>query len=107
MSYEDIAKVGALTNRIAATATSGSKAIGVQSKNIIFHNAGTSPVFVQTGVSGLTIVYPTTSTGQNGSIVMGGQSQNYKKNNPTDTTVYAICDTGLSTDLLFSAVEGE
>ena len=108
MSINDIAKIGCRTERVAATATAATKAIPPNSRNVLVHNAGTSPVFVQTGAAtGVTHVYPTTGTGQSGSIVLGGQSQVYKKNNPTDSTFYAICDTGLSADILISLVDGE
>lgn len=108
MSMEDIAKVGCRTERVAATATVTLKTIPAQSKNVIVNNAGSSPVFVTTGsATGITHVYPTTTTGQNGAIVMGGQTQNFKKNNPSDTTFYAICDTAGTADVLVSFVDGE
>lgn len=107
MSNKDIAKIGGLTGRVAATATSAGKAIGEQSNNIIITNNGPSAVFVQSGGVGLTIVFPTTSTSQNGSVILAGQTQNFKKNNPTDSTLYTICDTSGTADVYFSSVDGE
>lgn len=108
MSMEDIAKVGCRTERVAATATVTAKTIPAQSKNVIVNNAGSSPVFVTTGAAtGITHVYPTTATGQNGSIVLSSQTQTFKKNNPTDNTIYLICDTGGTADVLISFVDGE
>lgn len=76
--------------------------------DVMIMKAGGSPVFVTTGAAtGITHVYPTTATGQNGAIVMGGQTQNFKKNNPSDTTFYAICDTAGTADVLVSFVDGE
>lgn len=107
MSQEDIAKIGHKTERIAATATVSTKTISTQSKNVIISNDGPHAVFCQTGpATGITHVYPTTTTGQDGAIVLSGQTQTYKKNNPTDNTFYAICDTGTA-DVLISFVNGE
>lgn len=108
MSQEDIAKIGHKTERVAASSTVATKTISVQSKNVIISNVGASPIFCQTGpATGVTHVYPTTTTGQDGAPILSGQTQMYKKNNPTDNTFYVICDTGGTADVLVSFVDGE
>lgn len=107
MSYQNIAKVGCQTERMTVTASSSTKTLPESSRNILIHNNGSNTVFVQTGAAGLTLVFPTTSTGQDGAIILAGQSQVYEKNNPTDNTLYAICDTALSSDIFISLTNAE
>jgi hypothetical protein len=105
---KDIQKVGGMTDLMAVTTTSAVKALTVaNSLYLILENVGSAdPIFVTSGTASDTITFPTTSAGQRGAYLKadGGQYL-YKKNNPNDTHLIAIC-TGTGSTLVIQAAEG-
>lgn len=100
-------KLGFPTVVAAVTDTTSQKTFGnsgVQFVNI--WNSGTNPAFVNSGPTGITVVFPTTGAGQAGTIIPPGFTVTYTKNNPADTTLAVICGTGFTTTLYVQSGEG-
>lgn len=107
MSARTPMKLGFPTVVAASTATSSAKALTQTSvMNLILKNGGSNAVFVNSGPSTTTVVFPTSATGQNGAVILPGEIATYMKNNPADTHLATICDTGLSTTLYIQSGEG-
>lgn len=107
MSTEAPARVGGFTVLAAVTATTQAKSLVLtNSRHLILKNLGTNAAFVNSGPSTETVVYPTTTTGQNGSIIAPGEICTYSKNNSADTHLACICDTGLTTTLSVQSSDG-
>jgi hypothetical protein len=93
----DLAKVNDITHALACSAVSASKTFAAGeyegSSTVSVYNEGPSAVFVKTGAAAETIVFPTTTTGQRGTIIPAGAVASLKKS--TDhNMVHAICNTG-------------
>lgn len=100
-------KIGSRTVVAASTATSAAKALEQTNvMNLILYNGGTNPVFVNSGNSTVSVVFPTAGAGQYGTIIPPGIVATYKKNNSADTHLATICDTALTTTLYIQSGEG-
>jgi len=107
MSARTPMTVGYPTVVAAATAVSAAKALtNSLTQFIILKNAGSNAVFVNSGNSTTTVVFPTTTTGQNGAVILPGEISTYAKNNAADTHLATICDAGLTTTLYIQTGEG-
>ena len=101
-------QIGSPTVVAAVTATSSTKTLGdTRSEYLIIYNAGSNPAFVNSGGTTVSVTFPTTSTGQRGVICPPGALVTYRKNNANDTTIAAICDTGLTTTLYIQSGDGQ
>ncbi len=107
MSAQTPMSIGFPTVVAAVTSTTAAKAFGnTNTQFVIIYNGGSNPAFVNSGDSTITIVFPTTITGRNGSIIAPGSIVTYMKNNSKDTHLAVICDTGLMTTLYIQTGEG-
>lgn len=98
MSAQTPMQIGAFTAVAAVTSATAAKALGqttVQYLNI--YNSGAVDAFVNSGSSTISIVFPTTGTGQNGTIIPAGMMATYRKNSPSDTHLATICASGTTT----------
>lgn len=99
-------KTGFPTIPLNGTATSQVAALGnTNASYVIIHNAGSNPIFVNSGTSTATIVFPSAAS-QNGAIIGAGTTATYMKNNPKDTHLAFICGSGLTTQAYAQSGEG-
>jgi len=108
MTSQPPAKLGGFTDVVTCSTSSAAKALGItNSINLIIYNSDTTnPAFVNSGNSAVTVTYPTTGTGQVGSIIQPGQTFTYSKNNAKDTHLAVICAAGTPT-LFIQSANGE
>jgi len=99
MSSLSPGQIGAMTDVVTASTSSQAKALTVSnSQFLLIENADTTNgIFVNSGNSAITITFPTTSVGQNGSYIGPGKTLCYRKNNPSDTHLAYICSAGTPT----------
>lgn len=106
MSTTTPARVGAFTVLAGVTETTAAKSLTLtRAPYLILKNIGTNPCFVNSGDSTVSVVYPTTTTGQNGSLIAVGELCTYSKNNDADTHLAVICGAGLSTTLAIQSAD--
>lgn len=99
-------KLGFPTKALAGTQTTQNIALGTTNAlYVIIHNAGTNPIFVNSGDSSITVTFPT-GTAQSGAIIGAGVTATYMKNNAKDTHIAYICGTSLTTTAYVQAGEG-
>lgn len=93
-------KVGMPCIAVAATATAAQTLLAnAQAQFLLFYNAGSNPVFVNTGTATTSLVFPVAGTPQNGSIVAPGAIMTLEKNNSKDAYLITVCGAGLTTTL--------
>lgn len=104
----DLARLNNQTAVLACTASSASKTLsefnGTSTVNI--YNAGPDDVFVKTSTVAETLVFPTTSTAQDGTILPAGAYVAAGKLAQHDR-VHAICDTGNTATVYIQFNTGE
>lgn len=69
-------------------------ALAQDSVNMVVSNKGPDDVFIVTGPTAPTAVFPTNSVPQAGTVVLAGAIMTIAKNQRTDTYVAAICPSG-------------
>lgn len=107
MSAHRPMSLGSPTVVAAVTATTAAKAFGNTNAEFVnIWNPGSNDAFVNSGNSTISIIFPTTGAGQNGTIIPGGFVTTYKKNNSSDTHLATICGAGLTTTLYIQSGEG-
>lgn len=91
-----LANVNENTIAMSVTSSSSASLVNVGSKpNVMVYNAGTVPVFVKTGGSSVTAVFPT-STAQEGTVVAPGAIMSMSKS-LEHTYLAAITSSGTAT----------
>lgn len=104
---EDISDIGGWTVIADVTATTQAKALGeTTSPYLELQNVGSNACFACSTLSGGTIVFPTSGTGQRGTYIQPGAIVIYEKNSEYHTHLACICAAGLTTTLVIKSTEG-